>query len=328
MCVSMQVSTRGAVLYFSILGLKHLGAMYQFSVAWFNAVFAKCIREVKPNATVLENDKYGVLFQDYLHRIIQYLTSCVCEMVALSLSSEHYLPFIFKFCCSMLTHGDQALGIQPTISSNEWLVMLQPSKELQKEAAKVQEQMLSQTLSLAAVVSPKSGGHHLKKYLKVEKPDFLSKETWESLAKLEKLVPELGGLLKHISEKNSVWKAIVASNDPWKFEFPSEILVEEEASSSGPASEHSSLKTTSSKRRKSSTGSTLAQRFTPSAITRFQRLLLIKLLSPNHLSRAVKSFIAVELGPQYTVKAVFDLRRIFEQSSNKNPVLFILAPGN
>lgn len=63
--------------------------------------------------------------------------------------------------------------------------------------------------------------------------------------------------------------------------------------------------------------------------TRFQVLLLLKLLRPDRVVFGIRKFISEQLGdkPDYTVAPALSYKRVFAQSNEKSPVIFILSPG-
>ena len=62
-------------------------------------------------------------------------------------------------------------------------------------------------------------------------------------------------------------------------------------------------------------------------LTPFQRLLLLKVIRPDMLTGAVRSFLHDLLGPKFLSTGTVDLREVFEEASAKTPLIFILSPG-
>lgn len=269
-------------------------------------------------------------FRNYLVKIIKQLTVTVCEKVSISLNSKIHLAFILKVCCSILIHGDEILGIKPTIGHGEWLALVQDSQPYHipsgfelSETGYQTSAFISPALSFTA--SPLhsrriTSGHQQKhipsgKRKKFERPPFLSQEMWDASLVLEKLAPSsFSGIQRHIVVNAAVWKSFVNSPLPWDFNF--------EASDSETSGDpHNSFQ--GSKKRKLSTTAT----FIPATLTPFQKLLLIKTFHPTHLASAVQKFIQQELGPEFLVKPLLDMQKVFEESNCSTPVLFIQAQG-
>jgi len=61
----------------------------------------------------------------------------------------------------------------------------------------------------------------------------------------------------------------------------------------------------------------------------FQRLMLIKVLCLNKLTGSVDCFVERQLGTWFTFSddVTDGLRTVFEESSAKTPIIFILSPG-
>lgn len=62
-------------------------------------------------------------------------------------------------------------------------------------------------------------------------------------------------------------------------------------------------------------------------LSRFQRLIIIKLLRLETLMSAVNQFVYDQMGSTCSSKSNFDLKEIYEESTSKTPLIFILSPG-
>ena len=62
-------------------------------------------------------------------------------------------------------------------------------------------------------------------------------------------------------------------------------------------------------------------------LTGFQRLLIIKVLRPGQLVESVRQFVEDQLSSNYLSTGAFDLKEIYDESSAKTPLIFILSPG-
>ena len=65
-----------------------------------------------------------------------------------------------------------------------------------------------------------------------------------------------------------------------------------------------------------------------SNLTRFQRLIIVKVLRPECLVDSVRLFVEEQMGSKFVTSFGFDLQEIFEESNNRKPLIFILSPGN
>jgi dynein heavy chain len=59
----------------------------------------------------------------------------------------------------------------------------------------------------------------------------------------------------------------------------------------------------------------------------FQRLILIKILRPDVLTASCNQFVKDSIGVKYLSAGSFDLKEIYEESSAKTPLIFILSPS-
>lgn len=59
----------------------------------------------------------------------------------------------------------------------------------------------------------------------------------------------------------------------------------------------------------------------------FHRLILIKVLRPDALMTAIRQFVEEHLGHNFISTGSFDLKEIYDDSTAKTPLIFILSPG-
>ena len=308
-----QVATRGAVLYFSLLSLKHLSPMYQFSLTWFQGIFSACIQGVSSSPTGDEDASWtnDSKFQQYIANIIQLLTKKVFDITSMALSSDHHLPFSFKFCSSILMQGDEIREIEPKISKAEWLALTENGTSLSPDVIRHRGHVFvpptpPSTGSPVHSRRATSGSH--RKYTvsdKHKKPEFLSQEVWSASLRLESQLSCFIGLSAHLTNNSELWKAFINSAEPWEFKFTSDVMNE---------------LTKQSDTRKPS-------KFNYKTLSHFQKLMLIKTFCPQHLTASVRWFIQLELGSEFIIKPPLDLGNVFKETNRFIPVLFILGPG-
>jgi len=65
-----------------------------------------------------------------------------------------------------------------------------------------------------------------------------------------------------------------------------------------------------------------------SSLTCFQRLIIVKVLRPECLVESVRLFVVERMGWKFVKNVGFDLQEMFEESTNRKPLIFILSPGN
>ena len=56
--------------------------------------------------------------------------------------------------------------------------------------------------------------------------------------------------------------------------------------------------------------------------------MLIKVLRAEMLVDSVRVFVEQQMGTKFVSSGAVDLREMFEESSAKTPLIFILSPGN
>ncbi|RHY32696.1 hypothetical protein DYB32_002341, partial [Aphanomyces invadans] len=58
-----------------------------------------------------------------------------------------------------------------------------------------------------------------------------------------------------------------------------------------------------------------------------QRMILLRVLRPDRVTIQAAKFVSTNLGPQFVDPPPFDLRAIYENSTYKTPLIFVLSPG-
>ncbi|EDO42194.1 predicted protein [Nematostella vectensis] len=64
------------------------------------------------------------------------------------------------------------------------------------------------------------------------------------------------------------------------------------------------------------------------SLTRFQRLMLVKILRPECLIKSVRQFVEEEMGTKFITTVGFDLQEMYDESNARTPLIFILSPGS
>ena len=63
------------------------------------------------------------------------------------------------------------------------------------------------------------------------------------------------------------------------------------------------------------------------SLTQFQRLILVKILRSDMLTASCSQFVRDSIGEKYLSAGSFDLKEIYEESTAKTPLIFILSPS-
>lgn len=67
--------------------------------------------------------------------------------------------------------------------------------------------------------------------------------------------------------------------------------------------------------------------FQISNLSCFHRLILIKVLRPDVLSLSIRYYIEESMDSNFISAGGFDIKEIYQQSSYKTPLIFLLSPG-
>ena len=62
-------------------------------------------------------------------------------------------------------------------------------------------------------------------------------------------------------------------------------------------------------------------------LTPFQRIILIKILKPDALIASVRTFIEERMGEKFVSSGNINLKEMYEESTAKTPLIFILSSG-
>jgi dynein heavy chain len=117
---------------------------------------------------------------------------------------------------------------------------------------------------------------------------WLSKNNWKDLLALGQMSENFSTLVDDVTKNTAVWKAWYDLENPEMEEMPMEYT---------------------------------------SKLTEFQRLLLFRCFRPDRVYNGVKLFVMSEMGGKYVQPPVLDYARIYQQSNNTTPLVFVLSPG-
>ena len=280
--------------------LQSLSPMYQFSMEWFQQIFTSCIASIQsePESSASKDG-----FQTYLCSLIDKITFTTLEQTSIALLSEHYIPFVFKVCCSICKTVDEISKRKTQILPDEWKVMIKIVS------------MLTSANDGRKRDSDTPGGKISERHRRtsrVQKPAILGQDTWDCVSYLEKHLACFSGLQHHIIENQDQWGLYLTCANPLDFCF--------EVNKTCTAETDDPQHTLNSK-------SEAGRLFKPSSLTSFQKLTLIQVLCPSHFRSAARAFVASELGSQYCDKYPLSLSELLKHTSHKVPILFILSEG-
>ncbi|CAK4669134.1 unnamed protein product [Aphanomyces euteiches] len=133
------------------------------------------------------------------------------------------------------------------------------------------------------------GGNLLSHEEKVNNPvsDFCSEAVWNAVVDLNRM-PRFQGLVSSFEQTGKSWKSWFQSSTPEIESLPGDW--------EGKCNE-------------------------------LQRMILLRVLRPDRVTIQASKFVSTNLGPQFVDPPPFDLRAIYENSTHKTPLIFVLSPG-
>mmetsp|Transcript_28814 Transcript_28814/g.26051 ORF Transcript_28814/g.26051 Transcript_28814/m.26051 type:complete len:505 (+) Transcript_28814:730-2244(+) len=133
-----------------------------------------------------------------------------------------------------------------------------------------------------------TGGVSLGEYIPPKPAEWLSKKSWEESVRLSKL-NHFEGFTQNFEENIDHWAKIYNSPTPYTKELPEPYQ---------------------------------------NNLTKFEKLLIYRVVRPDKLIPAVQEFIKDELGSEFIDPPAFDLAKIYKDSSCVSPLIFVLSPGS
>jgi dynein heavy chain len=117
---------------------------------------------------------------------------------------------------------------------------------------------------------------------------WLSDKSWGEIVRLSAL-PAFKGLHEHVTGNVDKWKAVFDSDSPHKERLPDQW---------------------------------------GEALTRFQRILVLRTIRPDKVVLAVQGFVSAKMGQRFLEPPPFDLDACHADSSCIQPLVFVLSPGS
>ncbi|XP_033124826.1 dynein heavy chain 6, axonemal-like [Anneissia japonica] len=344
----ISVATRGAILYFVLADLASIDVMYQFSLPWFQEMFCTCISQTKSQISsrpssgsrqalagrlrpssarsspdlsrnlserIQTGERSEFDLEKHLQNMVSHLTKSIYRVVSKALFVKHQLVFSFLLCSSIKRVGTWTTEEQPVdhaISDTEWQTFLQTNvlaelataEQLQKHDGLTAMQRLeaeagvkrppgSRGSSASSVRSTINVSGHVTS----KPPKWISESCWKQCQYLSMTLNGFQGLCHSIVNNIKQWEMFVRSEDPF-------YLIDEPAGTS----EESTF-------------------FRWENLKLFERIIMIKVLKPECQITSVKSYIKELMGAEYLARGGLDLKEVFDESSAKHPLIFILSPG-
>lgn len=116
----------------------------------------------------------------------------------------------------------------------------------------------------------------------------IAEKSWGNVVMMENNLPIFAGLRAHVTANADDWAGFFVSDSPHNEPLPGEWN---------------------------------------NILTKFQRLLMVRLLREEKVSFAIKVYVANTIGEYYTESPPFDLEGAYSDSTAVSPLIFILSPG-
>ncbi|XP_058525212.1 dynein axonemal heavy chain 14 isoform X2 [Ochotona princeps] len=320
----LPVATRGALLYFLVADLAQVSALYQFPLDWFQQAFASAIitqseeqehgtRKEKlslkevceitniPKEPNMGNEKN--LLSSYIKNTVVALTRSIFQLVSSALFDQHKLCFSFRLCTAImqnnahanLTHDD--VGVLP---EKEWDIFLNSGKFTNIPSAQ-----------------PK-----LNNALEMPDPParWLSASRWQQCVHVSSQLKPFALLCESLLANVPQWDAFKSSEDVY-------CLISTRFSENAETSEETTESFEDTELLKENEGMHHPTQFPWEKLTSFQRLILIKILRPEHLRNSVRKFVTEKMGNDYLPKTGINLKESYEKSSSRTPLIVIHSQG-
>ncbi|XP_036925260.1 dynein heavy chain 14, axonemal [Sturnira hondurensis] len=324
----LPMATRGALLYFVVAGLPHLSHMYQFSLDWFRQVFISTVisqskgqedhglkrekmylkrSQENMNASKEPKLKQGRSpLQRHLKNSVDVLTRTILKVVTWSLFNKHKLCFAFLLCTAIMRNN--ATESRPgddfgALSEREWSIFLYSGVLLNAKGVMPQPRLDSWYERLR--------DQHLR---------WLSGPRWKQCQHASGQLEPFALLCESLLSNPPQWDAFRNSEAVYVLmsrPFPSESFSPEEGRKSWEETE----------RLNENEELCRPVDFPWERLTPFQRLILIKILRPEHLQSAVRTFVTERLGSEDICRSGLNLKESYRESCARTPLVLIHAHG-
>uniref|UniRef100_A0A8C5LFK9 Dynein, axonemal, heavy chain 14 n=1 Tax=Jaculus jaculus TaxID=51337 RepID=A0A8C5LFK9_JACJA len=316
----LPIATRGALLYFVVTSLTQINYMYQFSLDWFRQVFVlstvsknkeqehnlekdaispETVQDVTNNSEEpkLESEKNPL--DKHVKNAIDQLTRNVFKVVSAALFNQHKLCFSFRLCTAIMRDNSDGNLVEDDIGflpEEEWNIFLYSGILIN-----IKSMLTSPVFSSMFEI-------HAKQHLQ-----WLPDLRWKQCKYVSSQLEPFSLLCKSLLSNVPQWDAF--KNSKSVYSLMSTPFSPESASLEGTEllNENEELRTPIN--------------FPWERLTQFQRLILIKILRPEHLKNSVRSFIIEKMGSEYIHRTAVNLKESYKESTANTPLVLIHAQG-
>ncbi|XP_044772138.1 dynein axonemal heavy chain 14 [Neomonachus schauinslandi] len=320
----LPIATRGALLYFLVAGLAQVNCMYQFSLDWFRQAFIQAVvsgrkeqeepgskrekmslKKIRDTTNLSKEPKLeseGNLSQRHLKNSIDVLTRSIFKVVSSALFNQHKLCFSFRLCITIMQNNANGDDIG-SLPDEEWDLFLHSGMLINIKGIMPQVKLNS--------MYETCGGGHLQ---------WVSESQWRQCQYVSSELKPFYLLCKSLLSNVPQWEAFKTSQAAYclmSVPFPPESASVEESKRSP--------KETELLDKKEEVCSPV--NFPWEKLSAFQRLILIKILQPEHLKNSVKMFITEKMGSEYVLRTGINLRESYKESNARTPIILIHSHG-
>ncbi|CAK7310997.1 Dynein axonemal heavy chain 6 [Vulpes lagopus] len=351
----LPIATRGSLLYFLVAGLDQVNCMYQFSLDWFRQAFVLSVvsgskEQEKPSSKwdkmslkkihditnlskepKLESEKN--LLERHLKNSIDGLTRNIFKVVSSALFNQHKLCFSFRLCTTIMQNNAHGSLLQDDIGSlpdEEWDIFLHSAMLINIKAVMPQAR-------LNKGIYETCRNRHLQ---------WLSESRWKQCQYVSSELEPFSLLCKSLLSNVPQWDAFI--NSKAAYCLMSVPFCSEDASLEKLTLAYLNNKTIAkgqcipiSKAVENPTATEIQDTELPDEnedtcspvnfpwekLTSFQRLILIKILRPEHLKNSVKSFITEKMGNDYVLRMGLNLKEPYKESTAITPLILTHTHG-
>ncbi|XP_069879248.1 LOW QUALITY PROTEIN: dynein axonemal heavy chain 14 [Dipodomys merriami] len=314
----LPIATRGTLLYFLVADLARLNYMYQFSLSWFREVFVSSVTskseeqeiDVKQE-TVPPDQVHGITslttLPDLEHRnsniythiknTMDVLTRNVFKVVSSTLFNQHKLCFSFSLCTTIMKNNADGNWMSDlgSLPEEEWNIFL-----------------YSGILIDIKSILPTPGTDNVFETCKTQHLQWLTPSRWKQCQYVSHHLGAFAPLCRSLLSDAPQWEAFRKSRTVYSL-LSMPFSSKDGSSQEKPLGDHEQPREPS--------------RFPWEELTPFQRLILIKILRPEHLKNSVRSFISDHMGHEYIPRTTVSLKESYDDSTSRSPLLLIHPSG-
>ncbi|XP_060221083.1 dynein axonemal heavy chain 14 [Meriones unguiculatus] len=324
----LPIATRGTLLYFVVTSLTQVKYMYQFSLDWFRQIFVSSTvakdnkqkqdgepdnmseekaDEVSPSTSDQQNLESGEnpLGQN-IETTIEVLTRNVFKVVSSALLNEHKLCFSFRLCTTIMReNATDAVTFNDMgfLTEEEWNIFLYSSI----------------LINLKNILS-KPRLNSIFEIIKEEHLQWVPELRWRQCQYIASQMEPFSLLCRSLLSYKQQWNTFRDTKDAYS-------LLDRPFSSEEASPQQSSTSRELAELLNEDSDILGPITFPWENLTPFQRLILIKILRPEHLKISVTKFITEKMGCEYIYQTAFNLKESYEQSTAQTPLILIHSYG-